>query len=148
MIWVMGMQRRFDLACFLVRGMHPESVLTQQAVVIVMERYSVSRLLGYYDCQKEYDCCADIFKEASRLTIQVSVTKKTMQISYWQAAADVINLLSPTMNPVQLGLTARLHATFLLVQECRGWRSLRMELHAVDSTFFEGEIAFLVSIFR
>ncbi|KAJ8497286.1 hypothetical protein OPV22_007838 [Ensete ventricosum] len=39
MIWVMGKQRRFDLACFLVHGMHPESVLTQQAVVIVMERF-------------------------------------------------------------------------------------------------------------
>ncbi|URE28688.1 hypothetical protein MUK42_33788 [Musa troglodytarum] len=73
-------------------------------MLALKHRYSVSRLLGYYDCQKEYDCCADIFKEASRLTIQV--------------------------------------------QECRGWRSLRMELHAVDSTFFEGEIAFLVSIFR
>lgn len=27
----------------------------------------------------------------------------------------------------------------LQVQECRGWCSLRMELHAVDSTFFDGK---------
>ncbi|URE28689.1 hypothetical protein MUK42_33788 [Musa troglodytarum] len=47
MIWVMGMQRRFDLACFLVRGMHPESVLTQQAVVIVMERIVKYVLASY-----------------------------------------------------------------------------------------------------
>ncbi|URE28687.1 hypothetical protein MUK42_33788 [Musa troglodytarum] len=62
MIWVMGMQRRFDLACFLVRGMHPESVLTQQAVVIVMERFgeglTFMHIISRF-CSRTWTCVAD-----------------------------------------------------------------------------------------
>ncbi|WOL13503.1 pentatricopeptide repeat-containing protein [Canna indica] len=42
MIWVMGKQRRFDLAWYLVRKMHRHSPLTQRALVIMMERYIVA----------------------------------------------------------------------------------------------------------
>ncbi|CAL9063077.1 unnamed protein product [Musa banksii] len=39
MIWAMGKQRRFDLSWYLVRKMYKTSVLTQRAMVIMMERY-------------------------------------------------------------------------------------------------------------
>ncbi|KAG6529778.1 pentatricopeptide repeat-containing protein At1g80880, mitochondrial-like [Zingiber officinale] len=38
-IWIMGRQRRFDLAWHLVLKMHRQSVLSQRAMVIMMERY-------------------------------------------------------------------------------------------------------------
>ncbi|XP_072992995.1 pentatricopeptide repeat-containing protein At1g80880, mitochondrial [Typha latifolia] len=42
MIWMLGKQGRFDLAWFLVKRMYKESVLTQRAIVIMIERYAAA----------------------------------------------------------------------------------------------------------
>ncbi|XP_020693458.1 pentatricopeptide repeat-containing protein At1g80880, mitochondrial [Dendrobium catenatum] len=39
MIWVLGKQRRFDLAWMVLRRMHYKSLLTRRALIIMMERY-------------------------------------------------------------------------------------------------------------
>lgn len=58
MIWIMGRQRRFDLAWYLVRKMHRQSVLTQRAMVIMMERCDLHTHLPFvYPVSKCYALC-------------------------------------------------------------------------------------------
>nr|XP_010912182.3 pentatricopeptide repeat-containing protein At1g80880, mitochondrial [Elaeis guineensis] len=42
MLWVLGKQGRFDLAWWLVRRLYRKSILTQRAMVIMMERYAAA----------------------------------------------------------------------------------------------------------
>lgn len=46
MIWVLGKQRRFDLAWMFLRRMHRKSLLTRRALIIMIERYASANETG------------------------------------------------------------------------------------------------------